>query len=126
MTNSADVLLDALDFIEENIAGEIVIQDVADKCFVSASSLQKTFKYVFHLSVKEYIIRRRFSCAAKDLLLTKDSILDVALKYGYSTAESFTRGFRKVWGITPSEYRKTRHFAGHTPKLAIPEMNTGK
>ncbi len=120
MANQADILLDALDYIEDNIVGEISVQNVADSCYVSVSGLQKTFSYVFHMSVKEYIIRRRFSCAAKDLLQTENSILDIALKYGYSSAESFTRGFRKIWGITPSEYRRTRHFAGHTPRLAIP------
>lgn len=122
MSNSANVLMQALEYIEENIAGEIMMQDLADYCYVSVSSLQKTFKYVFHIPVKEYILRRRFSCAAKDMLATEESILDIALKYGYSNAESFTRGFRKIWGITPSEYRRTRHFAGHTPKFSVQKM----
>lgn len=119
MANNAEVLIRALDYIEENIAGDIMIPELADACFVSVSSLQKTFKYVFRVPIKEYILRRRFSCAAKELLQTEDSILDIALKFGYSNAESFTRGFRKVWGITPSEYRRTRHFSGHTPKFSV-------
>ena len=65
MANNAEVLIRALDYIEDNIAGEIMLQELADYCYVSVSSLQKTFKYVFHVSVKEYILRRRFSCAAK-------------------------------------------------------------
>ena len=123
MANNAEVLINALDYIEDNIAGEIMLQELADYCYVSVSSLQKTFKYVFHVSVKEYILRRRFSCAAKDMLQSDDSILDIALKFGYSNAESFTRGFRKIWGITPSEYRKTRHFSGHTPKFSVQRTN---
>ena len=103
MANNAEVLINALDYIEDNIAGEIMLQELADYCYVSVSSLQKTFKYAFHVSVKEYILRRRFSCAAKEMLQTDDSILDIALKFGYSNAESFTRGFRTIWGITPSE-----------------------
>lgn len=122
MANNAEVLINALDYIEDNIAGEITMQELADYCYVSISSLQKTFKYAFHVSVKEYILRRRFSCAAKEMLQTKDSILDIALKFGYSNAESFTRGFRKIWGITPSEYRKNWHFSGHTPKFSVQEM----
>lgn len=124
MTSKAEVLIDALDYIEEHIAGDIAISEVAEYCCVSVSSLQKTFKYAFHFSVNEYMLRRRFSCAARDLLATEDSILDIALKYGYSTPESFTRGFHKIWGIVPSEYRKTRHFTGHTPRLAIPSNLT--
>ncbi|MGN1205323.1 MAG: helix-turn-helix domain-containing protein [Lachnospiraceae bacterium] len=120
---SVDILMQALDYIEEHISKKIMVQDVADSCFISLSGLQKTFKYVFHISIHEYIIRRRFSCAARELLTTDQSILDISLKYGYSTAESFTRGFQKVWNITPSEFRRTRKFSGHTPKLALPEQN---
>lgn len=119
-------LVNALEYIEDHMTGEMHIQDIADSCYVSLSALQKTFKYAFHISVNEYIIRRRFSCAAKDLLTTEDSILDIAVKYGYSNAESFTRGFKKIWGITPSEYRNNRKFAGHTPKLSLPETNPMK
>lgn len=122
MANNAEVLMGALEYIEAHIAGEIPIQEIADYCYVSVSGLQKTFKYAFHISVKEYMLRRRFTCAAKEMLSTENSILDIALKYGYSNAESFTRGFRKIWGITPSEYRRTRHFAGHTPRFSVQRM----
>lgn len=123
MANNAEVLVCALDYIEENIASDIMIPELAEACYVSVSGLQKTFKYAFRLSIKEYILRRRFTCAARDLLKTRESVLDIALKYGYSNAESFTRGFSKVWGITPSEYRKTRHFSGHTPKFKVPVVS---
>jgi len=113
----------ALDYIEEHIKGELFIQDIADFCYVSLSSLQKTFKYAFHMSINDYIIKRRFSCAAKDILSTDKTLLEIALEYGYANAESFTRGFKKVWNITPSEFRRTRKFAGHTPKLAVVNSN---
>lgn len=116
-------LISALDYIEDNISGEIHVQEIADFCYVSLSALQKTFKYVFHISINDYILRRRFSCAAAELLKTDASILDIALKYGYSNAESFTRGFQKIWGISPREYRKSRKFSGHTPKFSIPGSN---
>lgn len=115
-----DELLRALDYIEEHMTGDMKVQDVADNGFVSLSSLQKTFKYAFNISINEYIIRRKFTCAARDLLDTDDSVIDIAFKYGYTTAESFTRGFKKVWDITPGEFRKTRKFSGHTPKLSFP------
>lgn len=124
MANHAEMLIRALDYIEEHMTGEISLNELAEHCFVSVSGMQKTFSYVLHMSVKEYILRRRFSRAAKDIVETRDSLLDIALKYGYSNAESFTRGFRKVWGITPSEFRKTRRFTGHTPRLAVPGKYT--
>lgn len=123
MAKHVEMLMEVLDYIENNITGDITVEDVANHSYVSISSLQKTFKYVFHMSVKEYLLRRRFTCAAKDILSTNESILDIALKYGYSSHESFTRGFKKVWGVTPNEYRKCRHFYGHTPKLSIRTFN---
>ena len=119
MANKAEMLMDVLEYIEVHIASAITVDDIAKDCYVSVSSLQKTFKYVFHLTVKDYILRRRFTCAARDLLETDESILDIALKYGYQNHESFTRGFQKVWNVSPSEYRRNRRFAGHTPKLSI-------
>ena len=123
MANSVEVLMDVLEYIEANIAGELSVEEIAKQCGISVSSLQKRFKYVFHMPVKEYLLRRRFTCAAKDLIETDDSILNIALKYGYSNHESFTRGFQQVWMISPSEYRKKRHFTGHTPKFSAEMLN---
>lgn len=123
MVDSVEVLMNVLEYIEENIAGELSVEDVSRNCGISLSWLQKRFKYAFHMTVKEYILRRRFTCAARDLLTTDESILDIALKYGYSNHESFTRGFQQVWMITPNEYRKERHFSGHTPKLSALLLN---
>lgn len=119
MANSVEVLMEVLEYIENNIAGDISVDDIARDCYISVSSLQKKFKYVFNMTVKDYILRRRFTCAARDLVTTDESILDIALRYGYSNHESFTRGFQRIWDVSPSEYRKTRHFTGHTPKLSV-------
>ena len=121
-----DDLLMALDYIEEHIKGEIFIQDIADYCLSSLSGLQKAFKYVFTMSINEYVLKRKFSCAANDLINTDASILEIALDYGYSNAESFTRGFQRVWKMSPSEFRRTRKYAGHTPKLSLQDMKTSK
>ncbi len=120
----AEELICALDYIEDRLEGEIRVPDIANHCYASVSSLQKSFRYAFGLSINDYILRRRFSRAAKDLLETDDGILEISLKYGYANAESFTRGFRKIWGINPGEYRKSRRFTGHTPKLVLRDRQT--
>ena len=122
----AEELIRALDYVEEHLEGEIRVPDIASDCYVSVSSLQKSFRYAFGISINDYILRRRFSRAAKDLLETEDGILEISLKYGYANAESFTRGFRKIWGINPGEYRKSRRFTGHTPKFALRGEQTNK
>lgn len=50
MANSVEVLMDVLEYIELNIAGELSVEDIARACGLSVSSLQKRFKYVFHMT----------------------------------------------------------------------------
>lgn len=116
-----DILILALEYIEENLETEINVQKVADHCFTSLSALQKTFRYAFHCSIKDYIIRRRLSCAAKALADEGTSVLDAAVRFGYGSSESFSRAFKKFWGISPSEFQKTRRFSQITPKLSVPK-----
>lgn len=110
----------ALEFIENNLADEISQEDIARHVCCSLSGLQKLFRSVFHKSVGDYITRRRLTLAAREIQQNKASFLDIALKYGYGSAEAFTRAFTRVWGMTPSEYRRSWHFSGLTPRLDLP------
>lgn len=121
----AEELMDALDQIEAHLARDIRVSEIADRCYVSLSTLQKAFRYAFGIPVNEYILRRRFTCAARELLETKEGILEISLNYGYANTESFSRGFKRVWGITPREFRRNRRFAGHTPRLSVPAGTEG-
>lgn len=60
------------------------------------------FTYVADISLADYIRRRRMSQAAFELQRTDKKVLDVALKYGYSSPTSFNRAFQSVPGITPA------------------------
>ena len=51
----------------------------------SLSSLQKTWKFCTHLTLKEYIAKRRITLAGRDILRGETSVLDIALKYGYNS-----------------------------------------
>ncbi|MBQ7835005.1 MAG: helix-turn-helix domain-containing protein [Ruminiclostridium sp.] len=119
------VLTKALDYIENNLTGEISQKDIADHCSYSLSALQKMFSRVFHIGIADYITRRRITAASRDLLNTDDNILDIALRYGYNSHEVFSRAFVKIWGESPSKYRKKRSFSEIYPKLDIPIMNLG-
>lgn len=96
----------SLSYIEEHLCDEMKTADIAKICACSKSTLEKMFHYVYHISVHEYIIRRRMMKAAKMLNDNPDcSILDVALEYGYNSNEAFSRAFKKVWNRNPSEFR---------------------
>ena len=111
------ILTDAIHYIEDNLCNEFTLEDVADACYSSLSGLKKLFSYAFHLGLKEYISKRRMTHAAFDLLNTAQSVTTIAMKYQYNSPEVFTRAFFKVWGTTPSAFKKQWKFTGIFPKI---------
>lgn len=97
----------AVDFIEENLSKPISLTDVSKAAFSSLSYFHRVFYFMTGYTVKEYIRRRRLSQAAYQLHCTKLSIIDIALNAGYETPESFTRAFKKHYGISPRSFRQT-------------------
>lgn len=97
----------AIDFIEKHLTDPISIADVSRHAFQSHWYFQRIFRYVTGHSVYSYIRKRRLAEAGNDLFLTKDKVIDIALKYQYSTPESFLRSFQKEYGTTPLNYRKS-------------------
>lgn len=119
-----EFLSDALDYIESNICKNITAEDVAEKCYCSKSYLQKIFRYVNYCSIKEYVIKRRLTMAARDLVDNPSvSVLDIALKYCYSSPEAFTRAFYQLWQCNPSVFRKKSRFTQLYPKQLLPIKN---
>lgn len=122
--NKLELLSDALDYIESNIYEEITADDVAKGCYCSKSYLQKIFRYLNYGSIKDYIIKRRLTKAARDLVEdSSESILDIALKYCYSSPEAFTRAFKQVWQCNPSVFRKEARFTQLYPRHTVPIKN---
>ena len=124
--NNIEILTNALEFIEENLQNEIKTQDVADACYCSKSALEKIFRHVSMLSVREYMVKRRMTIAARMLVADKNAnILDIALSCGYSTNESFTRAFRGVWNCNPSEFKTRKDIFELFPRLLPPIQDGG-
>ncbi len=68
--------------------------------------LSKKFKEISGMQFKDYLRHRRLAFALKELRDTSKGILDIALQYGFSSHEAFTRSFKEAYGVTPSEYRR--------------------
>lgn len=96
----------AIDYIESNLFEDITCEDIAEHIYLSSFHFQRTFSVLTEMTVGEYIRNRRLSLAGHELLTNQEKIIDVALKYGYQTPESFTKAFVRFHGITPSESRK--------------------
>ena len=110
----------ALEYIEHDLSGEFSQEQCAKAACCSLSGLQKLFRSVFNKSVGDYVTRRRLTAAARELQQTDRNALDIALEFGWGSAEAFTRAFSRVWGVTPSEYRRSWRFSGLCPRLDFP------
>lgn len=93
------------DYIEENLAGDIRISDLARVAMCSEWYLQRMFSSLTDISLSEYIRRRRLTLAAYELQNTDATVMDTALKYGYSSPDSFSRAFRQMHGVNPSKVK---------------------
>lgn len=94
-----------LNHIEEHICEDIQIEELAEIASLSLFYYQRLFSRLVKCSVREYIKLRRLSRACETLRDKRCRILDVALEYGFSSHETFTRAFKDAYGITPVQYR---------------------
>lgn len=121
------ILIRALEYIEGNLCTSLRTEDIAEYCYCSKSSLEKIFRCLNRISVHDYIVRRKMSLAGRMLVEKPEmTILDVAVEFGFSSNEAFTRSFRQVWNMTPSEFRKVKHTAILFPQYTgYTEIETG-
>lgn len=97
---------DALAYMESKMAESIRIEDVAKIAHVSPFHFQRMFSMLTGFTVADYVRKRRLTLAAQELASSKIRVLDVALKYGYDSPESFAKAFRKAHGLSPSAARE--------------------
>lgn len=114
----------AIDFIEDNLEQTITIEICAKKAYMSISGFYRIFLSVVGYTVKEYIRMRRLTVAYNDLLQTDENVLSIAIKYEYNSSDSFTRAFKKQFGILPSKVKSVspQHYINEFVRLNIMEQ----
>lgn len=95
-----------LDYISENLSGNLTLTKLAEVGGFNASYLSRLFKQNMKVSISDYVYQKRMEAAAKLLAETNQKIQDIGVKAGYPSAQSFTRAFRNHAGISPAEYRE--------------------
>ena len=85
---------------------EITLKRLSDSLGYSEFYVSRRFKEISGMQFRDYLRYRRLAFALKDVRDTDKSLLDIALDYGFSSHEAFTRAFKEAYGITPSEYRQ--------------------
>lgn len=112
----------AINYVEDNLEGEIDFEEATKRACSSPFHFQRIFSIICSYTLGDYIRMRRLSLAAEKLRRTDERIIDIALKYGYETPESFSRAFTRFHGVSPSEARKgatTKNFSRLFVKLIL-------
>jgi AraC family transcriptional regulator len=96
----------AINYIEEHLLEEINYEDVANHVCISSYEFHRAFGFVMGMTPIAYIRNRRLSLAAKEVISNDIKIIDIALKYGYDTSESFSKAFTRFHGVSPKSARE--------------------
>lgn len=86
---------------------ELTLKRLAEKLGYSDFYLSRKFREISGMQFRDYLRYRKLAFALKDLRDSRSGILDIALRYDFSSHEAFTRAFKEAYGITPSDYRKS-------------------
>lgn len=112
----------AIDYVESNITKEIDYEETAKQAYSSEFHFQRIFAILCGMSLGDYIRMRRLSLAGEELSKGTAKIIDIAIKYGYDTPESFSRAFTRFHGVSPSEAKhggKIKIFTPLSVKLTL-------
>jgi AraC family transcriptional regulator len=97
----------AIQYIEGNLTSEVNVNVAAREAASSVFHFQRSFMMLTGVTVAEYVRRRRLTLAAQELASSDGiKVIDVALKYGYETPESFTKAFSRLHGLPPSQVKQ--------------------
>ena len=101
-----DGFQDSLSYIEQNLSEELDISVIAGKAALSPFYYQRIFGALCGMTVGDYIRARRMTLAAQELSGSAEKVIDIAVKYGYDSPDSFAKAFQRFHGITPSQARE--------------------
>lgn len=94
------------EFIDENLEADLSLNTIAEIAFFSPFHFHRVFKFVTGETLNEYVIRRRIEKSALDVLHKNITITELAHKFGFSDNSSFSRTFKKYYGVSPTQFKK--------------------
>jgi len=110
---------EAIQYIETNLTNEIDLKEAARRACCSEYHFKRMFSSLAGISLTDYIRRRRLTLAAFELINTDKRVIDIALKYGYSSADAFSRAFQQLHGIIPSGAKVNGRFLKAYPRMSF-------
>ncbi|MFF4408650.1 GyrI-like domain-containing protein [Streptomyces sp. NPDC001262] len=109
----------ALEHIEEHLDRQIDVAELARIAVTSEYHFRRMFSALAGIPLSEYIRRRRLTVAGAEVLAGERTLLDVAVRHGYTSGEAFARAFRAVHGIGPGEARRTGAALCSQPRMSF-------
>lgn len=109
----------AIDYVEEHLDGELDFAEIARQAYSSSFHFQRVFGLVCGVTLGEYIRLRRLTQAGSELACEGGRVVDVALKYGYDSPESFARAFTRFHGVSPSAAKGGRAALKSFSRLSV-------
>lgn len=116
----------AVDYVEDHITTELDFSEIAKQACSSSFHFQRVFGILCGFTLGEYIRMRKLTLAGCELADTDTRILDIAVKYGYDTQESFSRAFTRFHGVSPTQVRNgasLKSFSRLSVKLILTGAN---
>ncbi len=104
----AEAISEAVSYVEKHITEDITMYDVADHVHISPFYFHKGFSILCGYSITEYIRNRRLALAGQELLAEDITVMELAVKYGYDSPDSFTKAFTRFHGYSPSIVRRDK------------------
>ncbi|GAA4832261.1 AraC family transcriptional regulator [Kitasatospora terrestris] len=109
----------ALDHLEGHLDREVDVAGAARIAAVSEHHFRRLFSTLAGMPLPVYLRRRRMTVAGADVLAGQQTLLDIAVRYGYGSTEAFARAFRSVHGIGPGEARRTGAVLTAQPRMSF-------
>lgn len=106
--NNIDRLDKILRYINENFNKDISLEIVAKRFFMNSSYFSDFFKRNIGINFSEYLARLRISEAIRLLDETGDNSIQIAYACGFNNTSSFYNAFKKITGMNPGEYKRSR------------------
>lgn len=108
-TVKEQAMLKAMNYIDENITQSISLYDLSREAGFSVPHFYRLFRRLTGDTVGAYILRRKITMAARDLINSDRSIASIAFDYGFESHDVFTRAFARVYGMSPKKYRHSNY-----------------
>ena len=110
MKTNIDTIQEVVDYIDSHLEETLSLTSISNKVHYSKYHLSRMFVNVVGFTVHHYIQRRRLTEAARSLVFSDKTIMEIALSAGYETQQSFTIGFKTLFRCSPQVFRRKRNF----------------